>query len=118
MRFLALWSASRHVRRHEQPPKSYCPGPRFWFGSLFCLEGEADGGWLPGSNGYILSLSSVSFVPCRQSVSPRRYVELEGTTVIAHTVGALHYHNVGLHPRMDVALDWYRDFFVGPNHIQ
>src|SRR5208283_1657292 len=109
MRFLALCGRHSSILRR----------PRIWFGSLLRLEGETDGSWLPSSNSHSLSLSSVSFVPSREGVAPRWYVvELERAAIVAHAVRALYHHNVGVHPGMNVALDWYGDFLVVPSHIK
>src|SRR5208282_6392226 len=102
-----------------RPPQSGLRRPQLCFSSLLRLEGETDGGWLPGSNRYILRLGSVSFLPGRQRVgSWRDVIQLESATVVALPEGAFDYRNVSVHPRMNVALDGYGNFLVVPGRVE
>src|ERR1700692_3343276 len=79
--------------------------------SLLRLKGEIGSPWLAGGNRHLFRLGAIVFLPRSQGVAPRRHVF---DRVVAVTVGGcvrpFDHNEPAVHPGMNVALHWNRDF--------
>src|SRR6202162_3731675 len=83
--------------------------------SLLRLKGEIGSPWLAGGNRHLFRLGAIVFLPRSQGVAPRRPVF---DRVVAVTVGGcvrpFDHNEPAVHPGMNVALHWNRDFLGLP----